>query len=72
MGKVRPSNIKILSRKLVAEYNTKFTIDFEDNKRVLEGLADMKSKPFRNRVAGYITRLKVIKHNEALNSDFSY
>ena len=71
MGKVRPSNIKILSRKLIISYGNKFSIDFEDNKRTLDELADMKSKPFRNRVAGYITRLKVIKHKEKLNSDFS-
>ncbi|MHA2363327.1 MAG: 30S ribosomal protein S17e [Candidatus Hodarchaeales archaeon] len=72
MGKVRPSNIKILSRKLVQEYGNKFSIDFEDNKRFLEQLADMKSKPFRNRVAGYITRLMVIKHREKLESDFTH
>lgn len=72
MGKVRPSNIKILSRKLIQDYETKFTIDFEDNKRALEEIADMKSKPFRNRVAGYVTRLKVIKYKETLDADTSY
>jgi small subunit ribosomal protein S17e len=61
MGKVRPSNIKILARQLIADYGTKFTLDFETNKRVLDQIADMKSKPFRNRVAGYITRLMKIK-----------
>ncbi|MHA1989202.1 MAG: 30S ribosomal protein S17e [Promethearchaeota archaeon] len=61
MGKVRPSNIKILSRKLVTEYGAKFTLDFETNKRILDQIADMKSKTFRNRVAGYITRLMKIK-----------
>ena len=71
MGKVRPSNIKILARKLVNEYGDRFNTDFEDNKRFLSEIADMKSKHFRNRVAGYITRLKVIKHREQMNSDFS-
>ena len=71
LGKVRPSNIKILSRKLVLEYSNNFSIDFEDNKRFLDQLADMKSKHLRNRVAGYITRLMVIKHNELVNADTS-
>ncbi len=61
MGKVRPSNIKILSRKLIAEYGAKFTLDFETNKRILDQIADMKSKSFRNRTAGYVTRLMKIK-----------
>ena len=63
MGKVRPSNIKILSRILVNEYGTKFTLDFETNKKVLDQIADMKSKAFRNRVAGYITRLIAIRES---------
>lgn len=71
MGKVRPSNIKILSRKLVNEYGNRFNTDFEDNKKILEALADMKSKHLRNRVAGYITRLMAIKQRELATSDFS-
>jgi small subunit ribosomal protein S17e len=71
MGKVRPSNIKILARKLVLEYNQHFSIDFEDNKHVLDQIADLKTKHFRNRVAGYITRLMVIRHNELANADTS-
>ena len=63
MGKVRPSNIKILARRLVAEYGAKFTLDFETNKKVLDQIADMKTKHFRNRVAGYITRLMKIKES---------
>ena len=71
MGKVRPSNIKILARQLVAEYYQDFSVDFEDNKRFLDQIADFKTKHFRNRVAGYITRLMVIKQNELANADTS-
>lgn len=71
MGKVRPSNIKILARKLALEYNQNFSIDFEDNKHFLDQIADLKTKHLRNRVAGYITRLMVIKHNEMANADTS-
>ena len=72
MGKVRPSNIKILARKLALQYNQNFGLDFDDNKHFLDQLADMKTKHFRNRVAGYITRLMVIKHNELANADTSH
>ena len=61
MGKVRPSNVKILARRLVTDYGAKFTLDFETNKTVLNQIADLKTKPFRNRVAGYVTRLMKIK-----------
>ena len=67
MGKVRSSNIKILARTLVQKYEDKFSRDFEHNKRTLEKIADMKSKRFRNRVAGYITTLiKVRDKREAM------
>lgn len=71
MGKVRPSNIKILARKMVLEHSKNFSIDFDDNKQFLDLLADMKTKHFRNRVAGYITRLMVIRRNELANADTS-
>ena len=72
MGKVRPSNIKILARKLVLEHNQHFSIDFDDNKHYIDQIADLKTKHFRNRVAGYVTRLMVIKHNELANADTSH
>ena len=60
MGKVRPSSIKILARTLVIQYDEKFTTNFEENKETLEKIANMKSKRFRNRVAGYITTIKKV------------
>ncbi len=61
MGKVRPSAVKRLARELLAKYPDKFTSDFETNKKLVAELTDITSKRFRNRVAGYITRLVKIK-----------
>jgi len=61
LGKVRPSAVKRLARELLAKYPDKFTSDFETNKKLVAELTDITSKRFRNRVAGYITRLVKIK-----------
>mgnify|MGYP001773059420 CR=1 FL=1 len=57
MGRVRPRYIKSLARRLLEVYPDKFTDDFESNKRMVSELADIPSKPVRNKVAGEITRI---------------
>jgi len=59
MGTVRERAIKRVAYKLVKQYPDLWTEDFEHNKRVLSQIAEIKSKVYRNRIAGYITRLKV-------------
>ncbi len=59
MGTVREKVIKRTAYKLVKEYPELWTTNFEHNKRVLSEIAEIKSKVYRNRIAGYITRLKV-------------
>ena len=54
---MRPAMVKRLARELLAKYPDKFTADFETNKKLVAELTDITSKRFRNRVAGYITRL---------------
>jgi len=49
--------VKRLARELLEKYPDKFTTDFETNKKLVAELTDITSKRFRNRVAGYITRL---------------
>ncbi|MDH5449005.1 MAG: 30S ribosomal protein S17e [Candidatus Bathyarchaeota archaeon] len=62
MGKVRPEHVKKSARELVALYPDKFSTDFQNNKKVVESLAQISSAKLRNRIAGYITRLKSIAH----------
>ncbi len=59
MGTVREKIIKRTAYKLVKSYPDLWTEDFEYNKGVLSQIAEIKSKVYRNRIAGYITRLKV-------------
>jgi ribosomal protein S17E len=55
MGRIKSLLVKRTAKKLIKEqdfYNTKF----DDNKKILGSL--MPSKKVRNKIAGYITRLK--------------
>ncbi len=42
---------------VLKDNKAKFGTDFNENKNVLDSLSKITSKPLRNRVAGYITRL---------------
>jgi len=55
MGKIKSKMIK-RSAKTLAEKGIKFTDDFERNKKILGNT--MPSKKLRNRMAGYLVRLK--------------
>jgi small subunit ribosomal protein S17e len=54
MGRIKSTLIKKATKQLLAK-DIKFTNDFETNKKMLKD--SMPSKPIRNKVAGYITRL---------------
>lgn len=59
MGKVRIGKVKSISNELVLKYGNVFTTNFEENKKLVQQYTDITSKRLKNRVAGYITRLKV-------------
>lgn len=63
-GKVRTETIKRLAHDIYARFINQFNIDFDNNKRVLQKIATTSSKHFRNRIAGYITRLAVIEQRK--------
>lgn len=59
MGRVRPTYIKRLAREIVEkDTEDEFGEDFEQNKDALREHAEFSSKKLRNRVAGYIVRVK--------------
>ena len=60
MGKVRPAHIKKLAWKLIEAYPNKFGKDFKNNKILVDKYTNVGSTKIRNRVAGYITRLKKV------------
>ena len=58
MGRVRQTYVKRLARDLVDEDEEKFSEDFDENKDALRETGEFTSKRLRNRVAGYIVRVK--------------
>jgi len=62
MGRIKSALIKRTARSLLKEEG--FNEDFEKDKRVLSGT--MPSKRIRNKVAGYIARLKKRERQEKL------
>jgi len=60
LGKVRPEKVKRIAHELIKRYPTKFTPNFEENKKTVISLADIPSSKLRNRIVGYITRLMTL------------
>ncbi|MCX8159163.1 MAG: 30S ribosomal protein S17e [Candidatus Pacearchaeota archaeon] len=58
MGRIKSLLIKRTSKQLIEE-GIPFTSSFETNKKLLGNT--MPSKPLRNKIAGYIARLKRIE-----------
>jgi small subunit ribosomal protein S17e len=56
MGRIKPKLIKRTSRQLLESSNESFTKTFEGNKKILN--KTLPSKKVRNKIAGYIARIK--------------
>ena len=65
MGKVRIDTVKRVSRELLRKYPDRFTGEFEADKLAVNELVVTQSKRLRNRIAGYVTRLKVVEAERA-------
>ena len=65
MGKVRIAAVKKTARELVALYPDKFGTDYEANKKAIGTVVDARTKRLRNRIVGYITRLKIVEGTRA-------
>ncbi|OYT46332.1 30S ribosomal protein S17e [Thermoplasmatales archaeon ex4484_6] len=60
MGNIRPTFIKRSAIEILKRYPDQFTDDFDENKVMLDRIAEIQSKSLRNKVAGYITRYRHI------------
>jgi len=58
MGKRRTGSVSRISARLIKDYPDRFTNNHDENKKVLNELIYFPSKVLRNKVAGYIVRLK--------------
>jgi ribosomal protein S17E len=54
-GRVRTKTIKRSARVVVEKYYPKLGLDFHNNKRVVDDVAQLPSKRMRNKIAGFIT-----------------
>ena len=65
LGKVRTEVVKRAARELLERFPGKFASEFEPNKLAVNELLRAPSKRLRNRIAGYVTRLKMIEAEKA-------
>lgn len=63
MGRIKSLLVKRTAKQLLAKQPANFNEDFEKNKRILSNT--MPSKSIKNKIAGYIARLKRMKRDEA-------
>jgi|WetSurMetagenome_2_1015567.scaffolds.fasta_scaffold431554_2 ribosomal protein S17E len=68
MGRIKPALVKRTAKKLMAGENS-FTSSFEENKRILGHT--MPGKWIRNRLAGYLAKLKKMQAREPHASSLS-
>ena len=57
MGRIKTAPIKSITWKLVQRHKDKLKTDFKENKTIVGSLLDIPSKPIRNKIAGYVTRI---------------
>lgn len=48
------NRVKRLSTELLNRHPDKFNVDFQQNKKTIDGIAKVRSKELRNQIAGYI------------------
>jgi small subunit ribosomal protein S17e len=56
LGKVKTEYIKRIAKELMKTYPSKFSSSFDDNKHMVDVLAQGPTKKVRNQIAGYITQ----------------
>ncbi|KAI5185256.1 small subunit ribosomal protein S17e [Nematocida homosporus] len=57
MGRVSTKLIKNAAKQFVEKHYTNLTLDFYQNRDVLESVSIIKGKKLRNKISGYATRL---------------
>ena len=51
--------VRRISEELLTKYHDTFGTDFQKNKEQVEQVAVIRSKMLKNRIAGYITKIRV-------------
>ncbi len=50
----------------MTKYPDRFKDDYEENKKLVEDVAEIRSKKLRNVIAGYLTRLVKVQKREQI------
>ncbi|ODS42768.1 MAG: 30S ribosomal protein S17e [Candidatus Altiarchaeales archaeon IMC4] len=58
MGRIKQTSLKRVAKELLKEYDAEFSSEFETNKKAVGQFSTVQSKSVRNKIAGYITRVK--------------
>lgn len=66
MGRIKTMLIKRAVNTLIAKYPDRFKDNFEENKKLVGGVAEIHSKKLRNVIAGYLSRLVKKQKSEVL------
>lgn len=61
MGRVRTEMVKKVARELLQSNPQRFSSDYEENKKAVDELVAAKTKRVRNKIAGYVTRLRIVE-----------
>lgn len=70
MGNIRQIHIKNVANELLEKYPEDFIAgNFQHNKQKVAELTSVKSKLLRNRIAGYVSRLKSPRKRERIRVD---
>jgi small subunit ribosomal protein S17e len=57
MGRIKTQQVKRTSFELMEKHRESFKKDFDENKKLVEEFAEIRSKKLRNMIAGHVTRL---------------
>jgi small subunit ribosomal protein S17e len=71
LGKVRIDTVKRTSREVLRRFPEYFTGVWESDKQAVNQLVSTQSKRMRNRIAGYVTRLKVVEAERVAATEVS-
>jgi len=62
LGRVRTEMVKKIAKELLQTSPDRFSTNYEENKKVVDELVNYsKTKRVRNRIAGYVTRLRIVE-----------
>jgi small subunit ribosomal protein S17e len=69
LGKVKTEQIKRTGKELMTRYPSKFSSNFDNNKKQVDTLTSGTTTRVRNKVAGYITRTVALSAGSEIETD---